>query len=593
MKLNFVSPHLSIKIAESFELPALTILTGLNGAGKTHLLEAISNGAIIVEGVPLDQIRIYRVLDFKLKAGELLRGAQIQAQAKQAWSRWAKGRSDDPQKQAQKIFEALRVAPTEQEKFDAVISENRLWNHALNVDESISTDLRTEIYTYQSKIMGLLSGGGMKPYKMAFSNVLYKLGKPAHLITNSEFEHYYYPANDTEDYLSNSLSAVFTKYRIRQFLYAHEQWENSGEKHSVQDLYRNFERLHPKPWEIINRVIRDVEEAGGGVGNFSFEVLGPDGEDDLRIDTYQEYKFEASLIDCESGETRAFGSLSSGEQVILALVVSVFQSNDQFALPRLVLLDEVDSSLHPSMIKSLFYALSAAFIEKGISVILATHSPSTIALADEESLFVVQKGDVVPKVTKVSRPEAISAATEGFFTLDDGAKIVGSLKAETLNIISEGHNSKIIKHLLGLHGVHNVQIVEGIEAISGTGQLKSIFDFLKVVQSTGRVLFVLDCDCKTKFENTSNVRAYTIPENTQNRLAKRGIENAFPEAVFPEELITRVFEGETEKSRHFSGDKKRAFLDHILKQSDIALFQHFDELVEVIRQLASWSTETD
>ena len=44
--LSFSKPHLSITEFPSIELPALTVITGVNGAGKTHLMRAIENGAI-------------------------------------------------------------------------------------------------------------------------------------------------------------------------------------------------------------------------------------------------------------------------------------------------------------------------------------------------------------------------------------------------------------------------------------------------------------------------------------------------------------------------------------------------------------------
>lgn len=49
MKLKFENIYKSIKgINEELELPSLVLLTGLNGAGKTQLLEAIHNKSIKV-----------------------------------------------------------------------------------------------------------------------------------------------------------------------------------------------------------------------------------------------------------------------------------------------------------------------------------------------------------------------------------------------------------------------------------------------------------------------------------------------------------------------------------------------------------------
>jgi len=58
-----------------------------------------------------------------------------------------------------------------------------------------------------------------------------------------------------------------------------------------------------------------------------------------------------------------------------------------------LLLDEVDASLHPSMIKNLLDVIEKIFLKNGCKVILATHSPTTVALAPEESIYEISKQD--------------------------------------------------------------------------------------------------------------------------------------------------------------------------------------------------------
>jgi predicted ATPase len=52
MKLTFQSPFLSIKEFPTVELPPFTLLTGLNGVGKTHLLRSIEKGTIQADVAP-------------------------------------------------------------------------------------------------------------------------------------------------------------------------------------------------------------------------------------------------------------------------------------------------------------------------------------------------------------------------------------------------------------------------------------------------------------------------------------------------------------------------------------------------------------
>ncbi|MDQ0627258.1 putative ATPase [Paraburkholderia graminis] len=50
MKLHLNGPYKSIRTLTPAEIPDLVILTGVNGAGKSHLLQAIESGQVRIEG---------------------------------------------------------------------------------------------------------------------------------------------------------------------------------------------------------------------------------------------------------------------------------------------------------------------------------------------------------------------------------------------------------------------------------------------------------------------------------------------------------------------------------------------------------------
>lgn len=52
MQLSFAHPHLSISAFPPVEIPAFTVIIGLNGSGKSHLLQAIANGQVANSIVP-------------------------------------------------------------------------------------------------------------------------------------------------------------------------------------------------------------------------------------------------------------------------------------------------------------------------------------------------------------------------------------------------------------------------------------------------------------------------------------------------------------------------------------------------------------
>ena len=65
MRLSFLKIHKSIVSFPEIELPNFVVLTGVNGAGKSHLLEAIENSSIQVDDIIVDdQTRPIRRFDW-------------------------------------------------------------------------------------------------------------------------------------------------------------------------------------------------------------------------------------------------------------------------------------------------------------------------------------------------------------------------------------------------------------------------------------------------------------------------------------------------------------------------------------------------
>lgn len=78
--------------------------------------------------------------------------------------------------------------------------------------------------------------------------------------------------------------------------------------------------------------------------------------------------------------------LSSGEKQILSLAFWAFSIAENKKI-KILLLDEIDSHLHPTFCKSLITIIEKFISPKGIKVIMATHSPATIAYAMKSLYF--------------------------------------------------------------------------------------------------------------------------------------------------------------------------------------------------------------
>ena len=90
------------------------------------------------------------------------------------------------------------------------------------------------------------------------------------------------------------------------------------------------------------------------------------------------------LIDENS--SRNLVDLSDGEKTIIALCFATLIDNNKNK-KKLLLLDELDSVLNPSLIQMFFAVIQEFFIDEGIMVVLSTHSPSTISLSPDYTKF--------------------------------------------------------------------------------------------------------------------------------------------------------------------------------------------------------------
>ncbi|MBM9539067.1 ATP-binding protein, partial [Desulfobulbus alkaliphilus] len=82
----------------------------------------------------------------------------------------------------------------------------------------------------------------------------------------------------------------------------------------------------------------------------------------------------------------------------------------------MMLFDEIDAPLHPSMSRNVIHTITNTLVDGfGIKVIATTHSPSTVALAPEGSVHVMNPGR--PGVHASSKAEALNILTVGVPTI--------------------------------------------------------------------------------------------------------------------------------------------------------------------------------
>lgn len=173
------------------------------------------------------------------------------------------------------------------------------------------------------------------------------------------------------------------------------------------------------PLEVFNQIANEAK--------FRYILQEPEiREDDSNINI--------KMLDKDTGNLVNIDDLSSGEKVILSLVLAIYTSNTDAQFPEIILFDEPDAFLHPSLSKFMLDVMQNVFVkDKGIKIIMSTHSPSTVALAPESSLYLMDRN--LGYITKTSQKEAVDLLSDGFLTFDEGIETYNLLKRSSKNTI--------------------------------------------------------------------------------------------------------------------------------------------------------------
>jgi len=213
---------------------------------------------------------------------------------------------------------------------------------------------------------------------------------------------------DENDLFSSQVEIIFYNYAKRRdqnrkaYFYKKEEGENNA---STSDS--EFVKLYQPPWNVINQILDalEIDFYFKGIEKSEFTIEAP---------------IEFSLLKKSSEEKIPFNDLSSGEKVIIGLIIKLFTSEyyqEKLSFPELLILDEPDSHLHPEMSKLLLDVLEETFVKRyGIKVIITTHSPSTIALCKEEYIYQLQNGEIT-SLKKISKDDALKLLTSFIPTL--------------------------------------------------------------------------------------------------------------------------------------------------------------------------------
>ena len=231
--------------------------------------------------------------------------------------------------------------------------------------------------------------------------------KPLQLNTE-HIRKYILSENNNINFLDNRIVRVVTGYFSIKKDNAERKVMAEYEENLEYLTPEEFKKQYPNPLNLINEALNQAK--------LGYQLK--------KID-YQEYlkgtHYRPVFTTNRNQQEIPMQDLSTGEKVLCWIAVSIFNIEGKYAarnFPNLLLLDEIDAGLHPSMIKNLIALIQNYFVPKGIKTILTTHSPTTVALAPEDSIYVIKKEQGATSIEKTNKTEAIRSLLDGVRSID-------------------------------------------------------------------------------------------------------------------------------------------------------------------------------
>jgi len=378
-------------------IPPFSIITGVNGAGKTQLLEILKG--IDNNGMPLN----------------------ISAEITDEKSMFTTLVLPSPQTRTNNIAGLLSYFQNTANRLGNLAQWNnniKSWETHITtwIEPRLKQDIPTEEkFQLTSERTGLLEN--IRSYKqMIRDNTIFayeeeldaiskKLSVPIENLTETDIRRhanpYFNDFSDIED---------LERY-IKQ---EHEEFKENLAIAVGKDDFEKVKVLaaQEKPYQSINRLFKKY-------GFNYFEMLNPFPELKERNG---EIRFEG-----KHGEIIDYNALSSGEQMIVKFIALSLGRNISGHRINTLVLDEPDAHLHPTMSKMMVDILNELSQPKelgggSIRIIITTHSPSTVAFAPEGSLFIIEKDKETQKIRETSAPEAVNILSDGILTYDKAVK---------------------------------------------------------------------------------------------------------------------------------------------------------------------------
>lgn len=170
------------------------------------------------------------------------------------------------------------------------------------------------------------------------------------------------------DVFTNSIGEIFFNHALK----VSEKMKDVGRA--------NFDtsKFEISPWAKLNNLFEELGLQYRFKDNY--EIIGVEINEQPKLFAL---KPDGSL---DENDTRLLSDLSDGEKTIISLCFASL-GESSLSTKKLLLLDELDAVLNPSLIQIFFSVIKRYFIDQGIMVIMTTHSPATIGLSPTDAKY--------------------------------------------------------------------------------------------------------------------------------------------------------------------------------------------------------------
>lgn len=412
----------SIPPLENFKinLPDFTILTGVNGAGKTRLLDAIKNGKIQAfdssgTAINLQEIDIIKnpsgfnpfsensVEEFSLQ--RILNQSNIKSSIGVKLNDYYKNYQLPPSS----LKGLLPEMVASKKRYEASKSLYEKLKEAVKSEE-FQEELELPVRKILDAAINACKVLSSRGFEINVSDIPY-LVCPDYVRDNNTIPKIQILAPD-----SFALSRLFENWRRK---FAENEYNKYLEKSrgiqkdTLTDL--EFETIYgKKPWIEVNELLQKIESP------LQFHV------DEEQLYEINSAFPELTLKDQKENLFKATG-ISTGERIIFSIAVRRYahlSPGIRYSKKKLLLLDELDAHLHPSLCGQLLELIQETLVDQGTKVILSTHCASTVAQSPEGNLVILAPYE---RPVAASRREAMNVLLSGqekFFIDLSGSRIV-------------------------------------------------------------------------------------------------------------------------------------------------------------------------